>query len=175
MAALKREEAALWMHTFVELLYQPRTLFTQKQIKLLSCQSRHFSVLLNLAELSANENIIGQVIALHLCTFPISSVHQARWELTAKVTCATCWTHSRQPVFQQSAALSCLSQDAFLGCLSQWSTPQFANLTSTARQRLNVSGLPGLPGCTELLGSGACSELTRAVSSNPTGCSPPPG
>lgn len=76
MAALKRKEAALWMHTFVELLYQPRTRFTEKQIKL-SCQSRHFTVVLNLAELSANENIIGQVIALHLCTFPISNVRQA--------------------------------------------------------------------------------------------------
>ena len=73
MAALKTKEAAPWMHTIVELLYQPRTLFIQKQIKLLSCQSRHFTVVLNLAELSPNENIIGQVIALHLCTFPIAA------------------------------------------------------------------------------------------------------
>ena len=65
--------AALWMHTFVELLYKPRTLLTQKQIKFLSCQSRHFTVVLNLAELSPNENIIGQVIALYLCTFPIAA------------------------------------------------------------------------------------------------------
>ena len=60
-----------------------------------------------------------------------------------------------------------------LSVFSQLSAPHLANLTSTAGQRLNVSGLPGLPSCTELPGSGVCSELTRAVSSYPRGAPRP--